>query len=402
MKRLKRVAILVVLIVVACMTVGCQGEGETEGEEKTLKLGIVNVTTGPMAPWGVVQISGALVAIDEVNKAGGITIGDQQYLLEAVVEDDRGDPTESMSVFEKMINDGIKFFVGPNGSAQSFAVGPLIQEEKVVCINIALASGSSEWEYTYSAHFDMSTSTFLGDYMFNELGIRRLALMTAQNDFGISIADAVRDGFESAGGEIVIEEFFMMEDTDFYPQLTAIKKMQPDGLMLSGQPDPIVLNYAQALELEVAPYVMGTCGLSNEDVLRLVDKETVQGAMALSPMQMGEMLTIGYEKAEVVHAKMREKSGDDIPSGTADHGYDGVIILAEALQRANSLDTSEVINALATMPVPDSTWTFEPLRNYIPQNGLLYGNITHKIMLEWLALEWQDDGWKFVDYISMD
>lgn len=74
----------------------------------TIKIGIAGPVTGPVAQYGDMQFTGGKMAVEQINKAGGIK-GKQ---IEAVIYDDACDPKQAVAVANKVINDGVKFVVG--------------------------------------------------------------------------------------------------------------------------------------------------------------------------------------------------------------------------------------------------------------------------------------------------
>ncbi|MFH3833228.1 ABC transporter substrate-binding protein, partial [Acinetobacter baumannii] len=74
----------------------------------TIKIALAGPVTGPVAQYGDMQRAGALMAIEQLNKAGGVN-GAQ---LEGVIYDDACDPKQAVAVANKVVNDGVKFVVG--------------------------------------------------------------------------------------------------------------------------------------------------------------------------------------------------------------------------------------------------------------------------------------------------
>jgi len=365
---------------------------------KKIKVGVVNVLTGPMASAGVSIVNGAKMAFEKINNEGGVTINGEKYLLEPVIHDDRGDPKESVSVFLKMTGDGIKFFNGPLPSSCSIAVGPIVQKNKVLNINQSLSAKASKWPYSFSSHIDGSKTGFVGKYVFKNLGIKKLAVLTAQNDFGITLADTLKKGYTKAGGKVITEEFFKLTDTDFYAQLTKIKNLKAEGLFVVGWGDACLLAFKQANELNAAPVIMGESALTRDDILRLVDKEHVQGMYDFSQMDLGNSVTAKDPQAMKFLAEYQAKYGKDAPSGASLFGYDGIMFLAEALTRANSTDTGKVRDVLEGLTPPDSTWKWQPIRKYYDQNGKLFSDL-HKVSLVWVVRQFKGDDYVFVGWL---
>lgn len=403
MNKRKAALVLSLIIVFLVVMTGCGSskgsDSKGQKEAKKIKVGVVNALTGPQATAGISIVNGAKIAFEKINSQGGVTISGEKYLLDPVIQDDRGDAKESVAIFEKMIGDGIKFFNGPLPSSSSIAVGPIIQKNKVIDINQSLSVEASKWPYSFSSHIDGSQTDFVGTYLFKKLGLKKIAVLTTQNDFGITLANSLKKGYTAAGGQILTEEFFSLNDKDFYTQLTKIKNMKPDGLFVAGYGDACALTFKQAHELNVAPVVAGQSALTAADILRLVNKEDVQGMYDFSQMDLGNSVTAKVPEAEKFLAEYQAKFGKDAPNGASLFGYDGIMFLAEGLTRANSTDTSKVRDVLEGLNPPDSTWKWQPIRKYYDQKGKLFSDI-HKVSLQWEVRQFKGDDYQFVGWLE--
>lgn len=403
-KRKSALALSLLTIFLITFVAGCgsstnSSDSKAPKEVKKIKLGIVNALTGPMGAAGTSIVNGAKMAVDKINGDGGVTINGEKYLLEPIVQDDRGDPKESVAVFEKMIADGVKYFSGPMPSSSSIAVGPILQKNQGINMNISLSAESAKWPYTFSSHIDGSKVDFIGKYMFNKLSLKKIAVLTAQNDMGITTATSVKRGFTAAGGQIVTEEFFKLDDKDIYAQLTKIKNLKPDAVFVAGYGDAVALAYKQAYELKAVPVIVGQVGLSTADMLKLMPKEAAQGIYELSPADLSQSLAAKDPQAEKFLADFQTKFGKDAPMGSSLYGFDGIMFMAEAMTRANSTDISKVRDALEGLIPPDNTWKWQPIRKYYSQNGKLYDAI-HKVSLKNVVQQFKGDGFQFVEWLE--
>lgn len=397
-----RLFIIFFVTVIVGFTFPNPGNSSNQEQQKVkkIKIGVVNVLTGPMSQAGTSIANGAKLALDKINAEGGLIINGQKYIIEPLLQDDRGDPKETVSIFLKLIGRGIKFFNGPLPSSCSIAVGPIINKHKVIDINQSLSVEASKWPNTFSTHINGSKTEFVGKYIFQKLGIKKLGLMTANNAFGITLADSHKKGYREAGGQLVTEEFFKMDETDFYAQLTKIKNLEPEGVFVAGWGDACVLIFKQAHELNAAPIIMGESALATADILRLVDKEYVQGMYDFSQIDLGNLVTANDPRAMKFLAEYQEKYGKAAPMGSALFGYDGIVILAQAILRANSVDISKVRDALEGLNPPDNTWKWQPVRRYNEQNGKLFSEGLHKVSLIWALRQFKGDDYVFVDWIG--
>jgi len=108
-----------ILLITILFLVGC---GLAIAEEDVIKVGIMYSLTGTGAPTGKVQSEGALLAVKEVNEAGGLTIGGKKYQVEAVVRDDETKPDVAVRRYREFIEEGITTLVGGTFAHVSTAI----------------------------------------------------------------------------------------------------------------------------------------------------------------------------------------------------------------------------------------------------------------------------------------
>ena len=105
---------------------------KTQTVGQPLVVGVINPTTGPFAAYGVPVRDGILLAVDEINAAGGV----DGRKLEVVMEDDGGDPKNSVNAFTKLATvSKVPVVIGPLSSGCSMATAPLAEQYKVVQIS---------------------------------------------------------------------------------------------------------------------------------------------------------------------------------------------------------------------------------------------------------------------------
>ena len=99
----------------------------------TIKIGIAGPLTGPVAQYGDMQFTGGKMAVEQINKAGGIK-GKQ---IEAVIYDDACDPKQAVAIANKVINDGVKFVVGHLCSDNTLPASDIYEDEGVLMVTPA-------------------------------------------------------------------------------------------------------------------------------------------------------------------------------------------------------------------------------------------------------------------------
>ena len=107
----------VVLLGAALLLTACGGAKETVSEDNVIKIGGIGPLTGPLAIYGVTSTNGSKLAMDEINKNGGI-LGKQ---VEYIVLDEKGDSTEAVTAYNKLVDEGVVALIGDITSKPSLA-----------------------------------------------------------------------------------------------------------------------------------------------------------------------------------------------------------------------------------------------------------------------------------------
>lgn len=127
------------------------------GAQEVIKFGAAVSLTGKLAKEGQLLKRGYELWKEKVNEQGGIKVGDRHYKVEIVYYDDQSDPTTTARLVERLIvQDGIRFILGPYGSAQVFAAAPIVEKYGAIMIQAGGAS-SDIYEKGYKNVFGLYT-----------------------------------------------------------------------------------------------------------------------------------------------------------------------------------------------------------------------------------------------------
>ncbi len=261
-------AVLVVLLMVAgFVATGCQGGG---GKKEPIKFGVIGAYTGPNAKPGQSMKQGVQLAVDEINKAGGV--GGQ--MIEPLFEDDASVPAQSVSATEKLVTkDEVRFLIGTFNSATTLADMKVIDREKIpmlvpIAVAIDITESGNKWVFRNSATNPMQAEQLM-NYIYNNSKNRKFAVIHENTDYGKGLASAVTKYIANKGGEFTAESY-SIGDTDFYAQLTKLKNAKPDGIIIAGNLSEGSQITRQAKELGIKSQLYGFGGLSSYDYNNLV------------------------------------------------------------------------------------------------------------------------------------
>jgi len=228
MKRSKCVLAIGLFVALTCLmytTQVCAGD--------VTKIGAYLPLTGWAANYGEDAKRGIDLAVEEVNSKGGI----RGKTVEVIYEDSGGNPKQSVSAVQKLINiDKVPIIVGGLFSHEALAVGPICQSAKVPAIatQASHADVTKPGEFTFRIAPPMGMEYLILDYVYKVIGAKRYAALVFSTDMGRTSMKMAEEYFPKLGGEIARIEFFPMGTTDFKTHLFKIKEANPDVIEIKG------------------------------------------------------------------------------------------------------------------------------------------------------------------------
>jgi branched-chain amino acid transport system substrate-binding protein len=334
----------VVLAVAAFLAAGCAKKEEKAADANSIRIGFMGALTGDVAMFGKPTLDGMRLAAETINAEGGVN-GRKIEIIEA---DNRGDKQEGASVAQKLVSrDHVVAIVGDPTTGITKVVAPIAQKAQVVL----LSAGSTGPGVVENGDF-IFRNTLLDsvaiptciDYFAKDLGYRKVAVVTSDNnDYSVGLSQTFRDAANGKGITIVAEEKIKDGDKDFSAQVTNIKAKNPDVIFFSGYYTEGALFMKEARKQGLQAKMFGGDGLFSPKLMEL-------GGAAVE----GTMMALGFspEQASPATAKYveayRKKFNGAEPGLYDAQGYDAIMLLADAMKRANSIDPKVFKDALAT------------------------------------------------------
>jgi len=347
MKNLRFPRLLVVLLslVLSLVGFGCKKQS---GD--VIKVGEFASLTGKEATFGVSSHEGTLLAVEELNAAGGV-LGKK---IELLTEDDLSKAGEAATVVNKLISrDGVVAILGEVASSRSLEAAPICQLNKIPMISPSSTNPkmTETGDFIFRVCFiDPFQGTVMANFALKTLKAKKLAVFTdVKSDYSKGLAKYFKEGLAAGGGQVVAELDFNGGDKDFKAQLTAIKAANPDAVFVPGYYTDAALICIQAKQLGLNVPLFGGDGWESEDLIK-IGKEAVEGNYFSTHYHPD--VSSPRSKAFVESYKKRFKNTDGTPKAPdamAALGYDSAVILAEAIKRAGTTDGQKVRDALAAI-----------------------------------------------------
>ncbi len=294
-------------------------------KDDVIRIGAILPLTGDAAQWGIPPQKGAQLAVEQINKKGGIN----GRHLELIIEDSRAEPKEGISAFNKLIaTHDIKIVLGAVASSVTLAVAPLAERNHVLLISPASTSPkiSQAGDYIFRViPSDDVRGKVFAEYLFNDANIRSVSILYINNEGGVGNKETFKNRFVQLGGEIITEEAYSQTTTDVRTQLTKIKSTQTQALVVVSYPKDTIHVMKQSLELNLGkPLYFQTEAVEDPQVLREAGV-AAEGAIYILPAMAGGEIPTLFSK------NYQKKYGQE-PGLFAAEAYDIVYLIASALE----------------------------------------------------------------------
>jgi branched-chain amino acid transport system substrate-binding protein len=306
----------------------------------TIKIGMCAPVTGPAAESGKYAVGGAKLAVEQVNKAGGV-LGKQ---IELIVEDDQTTNPGIVLAFSKLAaQPDIVAFLGSIRSTQVHAMAPdVLKLGKPVMFGGTdpnLTKLGNPWLFRFRPN-DSYSGKVIADYGVNTLGKKKWAVLHSTDAFGTAGGKALTEGLAKLGVTPVIDQGYANQSQDFTPVVLAIKQSGADvlgsyftfendlgifarqlrqlGVNIPWVGSPSIVNIT-ALKL-AGPALYGTYGVAD------YAEDSSEGSKAF-----GKLYRDAYKVA---------------PDNQSSWPYDAITVLAKAINTAKSTDPAKVREAI--------------------------------------------------------
>ena len=333
------VSLASVALLAACGEVSTTGNsGSASGTEigKTLKIGFNFEETGDVASYGTAEQKAAKLAVDEINKAGGVD-GKQ---IEVTDKDNKSELSEASTVSTNLVTQAkVNAIIGP---ATSGGTGAAITNAAKASVPLITPSGTQDdltkgQDYLFRTTFiDSFQGKILSKYVTDNLKAKKVVLYyDNSSDYAKGIAKAFQEEYK---GEIVATETFASKDTDFQAALTKFKGKDFDALVVPGYYTEAGKIVNQARGMGIDKPIVGGDGFNSEEFISQATPAASTNVYYVSGYSTSGNMTAKAKKfLEAYKAKYNEE-----PSMFSALAYDSVYMVAEASKGAkNSVDIKE-------------------------------------------------------------
>lgn len=312
---------------------GSTGTVPTGGD--TIKIGLIGCYTGEAAQYGQAVSHGAQLYIDKVNADGGIN-GKQ---IEVISYDDKGDATESVNAFNRMVEQGITALLGPVLTNPTLAV-----VDEAVPLNMPMITASATAAAvtvnadTNKVNTNVFRTCFIDPFQGEKMAQYANDVMKAKtaaiiymtgNDYAAGLKDAFIAKAKALGINIVAEEAYSKGDKDFRSQLTNISSKNPDVIFCPNYYEDDGLIVTQARQIGIKSVFMGGDGW--QGVSKYATAADLEGSVYCSAYAPGST-----DEIKAFEKEFAAKNTGETPDMFSALGYDAAVVLLDAIKAAES------------------------------------------------------------------
>lgn len=317
--------IKIVLAVLVVMVVLGSGYSfyKSSADDRTVKIVALYPLTGGVASWGESSQKGTQIAVDEINKNGGIN-GKQ---LEVIYQDHKCDPKAALSIYQQFAQK-TKIFTSSGCSGTVLAVAPNLVKDNAVLLPQVVASvkisGVSPMVYRNWV-VETSQAAVIGQKI-KEQGYKKIGIINEETDFGKGLAIGLKEYLNGSGVEIVSESF-KTGDTDVRTQVTKLKAAKIQALFIAPQTETsseVILAQMEQLGFKTNVFV-------NDIILQA--PKLIAAHKGLLEGAMGGNFIIQSEKLQSFVETYKARYGTECTHVNACAvAYDSITMLADAIK----------------------------------------------------------------------
>jgi branched-chain amino acid transport system substrate-binding protein len=335
----------------ALLALSLPAAGQQQGvTADTITIGAHGPITGPAAYIGLGGRDGMMLAVKEINAAGGVN----GRRITVVFEDDGHSPTKALAAVKKLVEqDKVLAVFGVGGSNATVGAVDYMKEKGVVYYVSIASAPPVTWPHAKNLFRGGTTETarygeLYAEFLATNYKAKRIAIMSGREEYPRNEGDATVDKLKNWFRITPVARVeFNINDKDFTPQLVEVQKANPEVIAFFGNPAEAAIAMRQAKELGLKqPFFVGS---------NMVDPSLINAAKASAEGVVGFSL-IPYLPGSKANDMVKweaawKKEYPNAPAGRPNNfdllAYGDMYVLAEGLKRAGpNLTTASLITAL--------------------------------------------------------
>ncbi|MDD4715184.1 MAG: ABC transporter substrate-binding protein [Oscillospiraceae bacterium] len=359
MKRSRIVALMLAAALMCTLLAGCGNKSETStsagpsaggSSSGAIKVGVIAPLTGDVAVYGTAVKNAVQLYTDQFNEKGGV----DGKKIELVICDDKGDPTEAINAYNKLVSsDQVAAILGPVTSSPTLGVAQLSAKDNIPCIS-GTATHPDVTKYGKNFFRACFLDPFQGHTMAtvakNDLKATKAAIIYNTSDaYSTGLKDTFTEKAKELGLNIVASEGYAKGDTDFNAQLTNIANAKADVLFIPDYYNTAYLICSQAKKLGYTGTFLGVDGTDGVMEIQGADTSVFDGMYFANHYSAADTSAVVQDFLTAYQKQFNQQ-----PNALAALGYDSAMIMYNAISTAAKKGTDIGANAASYQAIIDA------------------------------------------------
>jgi len=307
-----------------------------------VKIAAIFAKTGIAEKHNAPHVQLVELAVEEINNRGGL-LGRP---IELLILDNKSSPIGSSLAAEKAVQLQVTAVIGAAWSSHSLQMAPVLQRAK-----IPMVTGSSTnpkvtliGNYIFRTCFiDSFQAQAMAKFAYNDLGARTAIVLEIINEeFSLTLAELFASSFQQYGGKVILKGSYANDAVDFSNVLKEVKNLQPDVVYVPGYSRDCGLLIKQAISMGIQTTFLGADGWAGP-LMYDFGGNFVEGHYYSAHWHYD----VVFPQSVHLQQMYNQRYGTKIPHMNGPLTYDAVMLLADAIQRAGTLDRARIRDALS-------------------------------------------------------
>lgn len=307
-----------------------------------VKIAAIFAETGIATSHNAPHIQMVKLAVEEINNQGGL-LGRP---AELIIIDNKSTPIGSTIAAKKAVQLRVPAVIGASWSSHSLQMASVLQQAEIPMI-----TGSSTnpkitriGNYIFRTCFiDSFQAKSMAEFAYIDLGARTAGVLEIINEeFSLTLAELFVSSFQEYDGKVILNESYENNAVDFSNILQKVKTLQPDVVYVPGYVRDSGLLIKQAVSLGIQRTFLGADGWAGSLIYNY-GGDALEGNYYSAHWHP----EVNFPQSVQLQKLYKQKYGSEISNMNAPLTYDAVMLLADSIRRANSLDPKKIRDAIA-------------------------------------------------------
>ena len=338
---------LMIMLVVALVFGGC---AKPAPEANILKIGVIYGLTGPGSQMQLAKRDTQMLCKDYINERGGVTVKGEKYRIELVVEDNQNSPAGSVTAATKLVQqDKVKFIIGCVVPVQVDAVASVTEPNKVLYVaeRTDIVHPDRPYSFTPNYGFTAPLPGLYGALLELYPGVKKMGYIVEDEAGARAVAELSQNIARAHGLETLEPQIHPWEGPEYYPEWTKVMAQKPDavdqGLKM---PDSTAACIRHGRELGWKGPMIAAIPGDPHLILRMIGSKEFATDFIYAAFDV-----YGPEAPPMVKEiiQLWDSIHDEPFDADNPETWDTMWVLKQAIEKAQSLDPTEVAKAWETM-----------------------------------------------------